>query len=369
MNAIELLRYTVESNASDLHLRPGSPPVLRIADTLKKLNLPPLTEKDIAMFISEAVDQRHRDHLQNSNEYDFAISMKGLGRFRVNCYRHMGAMALSLRYVSHNIPGFESLHLPPILLDLSMRKRGLIIVTGTAGSGKTTTLAAMIEHINIHSPMNIIAIEDPIEFVFKDKESIIAQREIGLDTDSFHTGLKYILRQDPDVILIGEIRDVETMSVALMAAETGHLVFCTLHTLNAAQTIDRALSFYPPHENQQIRNLLADTLEAIISMRLLPRNDTIGLVPAVEVMVCTGLIRDYIRDGSKTHQIPTLIEEGTIAYGMQSFDQNIMKLYQDGFIGYEVAKANCTNPADFDLRVKGIQGIDYQSRRPFETSG
>ena len=367
MNAIELLQKTVESNASDLHLRPGSPPVLRIADTLKKLDSPPLTEKDIETFIKDAVDERHRNHLENTNEYDFAINVKELGRFRVNCYRHMGAKALSLRYVSHIIPKFDDLHLPPILLDLAMRKRGLIIVTGTAGSGKTTTLAAMIEHINNHAPVNIIAIEDPIEFVFTDKEALIAQREIGLDTESFHTGLKYILRQDPDVILIGEIRDVETMSVALMAVETGHLVFCTLHTLDAAQTIDRALSFYPPHEGQQIRNLLADTLESIISMRLLPRADAIGLVPAVEVMVCTALIREYIRDSSKTHEIPTLIEEGTIAYGMQSFDQNIMKLYQDGFINYEVAKANCSNPADFDLRIKGIRGIDYQSRRPLES--
>ncbi|UCE19980.1 MAG: PilT/PilU family type 4a pilus ATPase [Gemmatimonadota bacterium] len=367
MNAIELLQKTVEANASDLHLRPGSPPVLRIADILKKLDLPRLTEKDIETFIAETVDERHRNHLEKSNEYDFAISLEGLGRFRVNAYQHMGVKALSLRYVSHVIPKFEDLHLPPILLDLAMRKRGLIIVTGTAGSGKTTTLAAMIEHINNHAPVNIIAIEDPIEYVFTDKEAIIAQREVGLDTDSFHSGLRYILRQDPDVILIGEIRDVETMSIALMAAETGHLVFCTLHTLDAAQTIDRSLSFYPPHENQQIRNLLADTLEAIVAMRLLPRSDAIGLVPAVEVMVCTGLIRDYIRDSSKTHQISTLIEEGTIAYGMQSFDQNIMTLYQEGLIGYEVAKANCTNPADFDLRIKGIQGIDYQTRRSFET--
>ncbi|MFQ6093633.1 MAG: type IV pilus twitching motility protein PilT [bacterium] len=366
MKPIELLQKTVESQASDLHLRVGTPPTLRIADTLQKLDLPPLTEEDIATFISEILDERRRKLLEERNEYDFAISVKGLGRFRVNCFRRMGTRALSLRFVSHLIPEFEDLHLPPILLDLAMRKRGLIIVTGTAGSGKTTTLSAMIEHINNHAQVNIITIEDPIEFVFADKKAIIAQREVGLDTESFHTGLRYILRQDPDVILIGEIRDRETMSVALMAAETGHLVFCTLHTLDAARTIDRTLSFFPPHEDQQIRNLMADTLEAIISMRLLPRADTTGLIPAVEVMVCTGLIRDYIRDSSKTHLIPPLIDEGAIAYGTQSFDQNIMKLYQDGFISYEVARANCTNPADFDLLSKGIQGIEYQTRRPFE---
>jgi twitching motility protein PilT len=367
MNVLDLLHKTVESQASDLHLRVGTAPTLRIADTLQPLELPPLTEEDVDTFIAELLDERRRKLLEENNEYDFALNIEDLGRFRVNCFRRMGTKALALRYVSHVIPNFEDLHLPPILLDLSMRRRGLIIITGTAGSGKTTTIASMIEHINQHSPVNIIAIEDPIEFVFSDKKAIIAQREIGLDTETFHTGLKYILRQDPDVIFIGEIRDQETMSVALMAAETGHLVFCTLHTLNAAQTIDRALSFFPPHENQQIRNLLSDTLDAIVSMRLLSRADVVGLIPSVEVMVCTGLIREYVRDASKTHLIPTLIEEGAIAYGMQSFDQNILKLYQDGYIEYEVAKANCTNPADFDLKIRGIQGIEYQTQRPFET--
>jgi len=366
MKPMELLKKTVECGASDLHLREGNPPTLRVAGALQKMDLPPLTEEDIDGFLSDVVDERHRTLLQQRNEYDFAINVENLGRFRANCFRRMGTKALSLRFVSHVIPKFEDLHLPPILLDLAMRNRGLIIVTGTAGSGKTTTLAAMLEHINNHASVNIIAIEDPIEFVFADKNAIIAQREVGLDTESFHTGLKYILRQDPDVILIGEIRERETMAVALMAAETGHLVLCTLHTLNAAQTIDRSLSFFPPHEGQQIRNLLADTLEAIVSMRLLIRADVAGLIPAVEVMVCTGLIRDYIRDSSKTHLIPSLIEEGSIAYGMQSFDQNIMKLYRDGLLTYEVAKANCTNPADFDLRVRGIQGIDYQTKRPFD---
>ena len=366
MNSLELLRKTVELQASDLHLRVSAPPIVRIADTLQKLEFPPLTEEDIATFISEVLDERQRKLLQERNEYDFAISVEGLGRYRVNCYQRMGTKALALRYVSHVIPKFEDLHLPPILLDLAMHKRGMIIVTGTAGSGKTTTIAAMIEHINTNAPVNIVAIEDPIEFVFTDKKAIIAQREVGLDTESFHTGLKYILRQDPDVIVIGEIRDQETMSVALMAAETGHLVVCTLHTLNAAQTIDRSLSFFPPHENQQVRNLLADTLESIISMRLLPRADAVGLIPAVEVMVCTGLMREYIRDSAKTHLIPSLIEEGSIAYGMQSFDQNIMTLYRDELIEYEVAKNNCSNPADFDLRVRGIQSVEYQTRQPFQ---
>lgn len=366
MNAIDLLRKTVESDASDLHLRVGTPPTLRVADTLQPLDFPPLTEEQVDTFISDLLDERRQQLLEKNSEYDFALNIEGLGRFRVNCFRRMGTKALALRYVSHIIPKFENLHLPPILLDLSLRKRGLIIITGTAGSGKTTTIASMIEHINHHAPVNIIAIEDPIEFVFTDKKAIIAQREVGLDTESFHTGLKYILRQDPDVIFIGEIRDVETMSVALMAAETGHLVFCTLHTLNAAQTIDRALSFFPAHENQQIRNLLSDTLEAIVSMRLLPRADVLGLIPAVEVLVCTGLIREYVRDGSKTHLIPSLIEEGAIAYAMQSFDQNILKLYQEGFIEYEVAKVNCTNPADFDLKIRGIRGVEFQSQRPLE---
>jgi len=322
-----------------------------------------VSAEDIETMLATLLDERQQKQLQESNEYDFALHLEGLGRFRVNCFRRMGTKALALRYISHTIPNFQNLHLPPVLLDVAMRKRGLVIITGTAGSGKTTTIAAMIEHINQNASVNIISIEDPVEFVFSDKKAIVAQREIGLDTESFHTGLKYILRQDPDVIFIGEIRDQETMSVALMAAETGHLVFCTLHTLNAAQTIDRSLSFYPPHESQQIRNLLADTLEAIISMRLLVRSDMVGLIPAVEVMMCTGLLREYIRDSSKTHHIPTLIEEGATAYGMQSFDQGIMNLYQDGFIDYQVAKENCTNPADFDLKVRGIQGIKYEAQR------
>jgi twitching motility protein PilT len=289
-----------------------------------------------------------------------------MGRFRVNFYRQRGSTGIAFRLVRSDIPSFEELNLPLVLKKLSDNKRGLIILTGTTGSGKSTTLATMLDHINQTRAENILTIEDPIEYVFRDKKSIVSQREVGGDTASFVSALRQAFRQDPDVILIGEIRDVETMSIALTAADTGHLVLTTLHTLNAVETISRIISFYPPHQHQQIRLLLSATLQAVICQRLMPRSDGPGRVPGVEVLVSTASVREYISDPTKTILIPELIESGAIQYGMQSFDQSIMNLFKNGIISYEEAMSQATNPDDFDLRLKGITGASERGWEEFE---
>lgn len=252
------------------------------------------------------------------------------------------------------IPSFEELNLPDSIKDIAEARKGLIIVTGTTGSGKSTTLASMIEHINSTRGENILTIEDPIEYIYRDKKSIISQREVGGDTESFASALRHSFRQDPDIILIGEIRDSDTMGIALTAADTGHLVLTTLHTMNAIETVSRIISFFPPHQHQQIRLLLAGTLKSVICQRLLPRTDGPGRVPAVEVLINTASVRESIIDQMKTTNIIELIEQGTVQYGMQSFDQAIMKLFRSGLIKYEEALAQSSNPDDFDLRCKGI---------------
>jgi twitching motility protein PilT len=254
------------------------------------------------------------------------------------------------------VPSFEELNLPPVMKKLTQERRGLIVITGTTGSGKSTTLASMIEEMNSSRADNILVIEDPIEYIYRDKKSIISQREVGADTETFASALRSAFRQDPDVILIGEVRDLETMSIALTAADTGHLVLTTLHTLNVVETITRIISFFPPHQHQQIRLLLAGTLKAIICQRLIPRSDMPGRVPACEVMVGTGAVRDCIVNPDKTANITELIEMGGVQYGMQTFDQSIMRHYKNGLVSFEDAMANATNPDDFDLRLKGISG-------------
>jgi len=278
-----------------------------------------------------------------------------LGRFRINIYRQRGTIGIAIRAVNTLVPGFEELHLPNVIRDLSLEKRGLICVTGTTGSGKSTTLAAMLEHMNANRMDNILTVEDPIEYIYRDKKCIISQREVGADTESFSSALRHALRQDPDIIMIGEIRDVETMSIALTAADTGHLVLTTLHTLNAVETISRIVSFFPPHQHQQIRLLLAGTLTAIVGQRLLQRCDMPGRVPALEILTTTAAVREYLMDPEKTSSIPDLIEQGK-QYGMRTFDQSILELYRQGKISFEEAMAQCSNPDDFDLRVKGIMG-------------
>ncbi|MCX6828870.1 MAG: PilT/PilU family type 4a pilus ATPase [candidate division Zixibacteria bacterium] len=305
--------------------------------------------------VGQVLNEQQLDRFRKKNEMDLALSVAKLGRFRINLFRQRGTTGIAIRAVNTNVPTFEELNLPDTIRKLSLERRGLIIITGTTGSGKSTTLAAMIEYMNSNRDDNILTIEDPIEYIYRDKKSIISQREVGADTESFSNALRHAFRQDPDVILLGEIRDLDTMSIALTAADTGHLVLSTLHTLNAVETISRIISFFPPHQHQQIRLLLGGTLKAIVCQRLLARCDMAGRVPALEVLISTGAVKDYIINPEKTAGIHDLVEQGG-QYGMITFDQSIMNLYKSGMISFEEAMNQCTNPDDFDLRVKGITG-------------
>lgn len=366
MNLKELLSEMIAKQASDLHLRVGLKPMLRVDGKLQPVRQETLGPKDMEKAVEQVLNPEQKSAFDRRNELDLALSVSKMGRFRVNFYRQRGTTGIAFRLVRSVIPSFEELNLPGALQKLADERRGLIIVTGTTGSGKSTTLAAMIDRINHTRAENILTIEDPIEYIFKDEQSIVSQREIGGDTASFVSALRQAFRQDPDVILIGEIRDIETMSIALTAADTGHLVLTTLHTLNAVETISRIISFYPPHQHQQIRLLLSATLRAVICQRLMPRSDGPGRVPAVEVLVSTASVREYIADPAKTPLIPELIESGAIQYGMQSFDQSIMDLFKRGIISYEEAMAQATNPDDFDLRLKGITGASERGWEEFD---
>jgi len=361
-----LLQVMRDQDASDLHLRVGMPAVYRINGELIPQDAPPLVAEDLDRLIGELLTDSQRQQFDEDWEFDVALDLPDQGRYRVNLFRQRNEMAAVFRAIKSEIMGFQQLSLPAVLADLSLRRRGLILVTGTAGSGKSTTLATMIDHINQNSTMNIVTIEDPIEFIYTNSRSIIAQREVGSDTRTFHAALRHILRQDPNVILIGEIRDTETMSVALKAADSGHLVLSTLHTIDAPQTINRIISFFPLSEQHHIRLLLASNLQAVISMRLLPRADGQGRIPAVEVMVATGTIREYLLDPDKARLIPDLIEEGTSQYGMQSFDQSLLQLFQRKLITMETAKKFSTRPGDFELKVEGIVGTSDRSMRFFD---
>ncbi len=368
MDLRELLQEMLEKKASDLHLRVGMPPVFRIDGRLFLKDAPPVDLEGMKEIIGQALSPEQGDGFYKRKELDLALSVSKLGRFRVNLYYQRGTPGMAVRAVKRVIPSFEELNLPQVVKKLAEEQRGLILVTGTTGSGKSTTLASMVDHINEIRRANILTIEDPIEYVHINKKSIIYQRELGGDTEGFATALRQAFRQDPDVILLGEIRDMETMSIALTAADTGHLVLSTLHTLNAIETINRIISFFPPHQHQQIRLLLSGVLKAIISQRLLNMADGKGRVPAVEVLVSTASVRDYLIDPLKTPQIIDLMEAGQTQYGMQTFDQSIMKLYQQGLITYADALLNSTNPDDFELKVKGITGAADRRWTEFQKS-
>lgn len=365
-NLKELLQEMRSKGASDLHLRVGMPPTFRVDGQLGKGDHPALSAEDVDVLLDQTLSRDQREAFERDKEFDIALDHPELGRYRVNVYQQRNGTAIVFRAIESNILDFKALNLPPVLANISLGRRGLVLVTGTAGSGKSTTLAAMIEHINKNSGMNVVTIEDPIEFIYDNKESIIAQREVGSDTHSFPNALRHILRQDPNVILIGEIRDTETMSVALRAADSGHLVLSTLHTVDAPQTISRIISFFPLNQQQHIRLLLSGTLLAIISMRLLPKADGKGRIPAVEVLVGTPTVREYLLDPAKSLLIPNLVEEGTTAYGMQSFDQSLLHLFQRGLITIDVAKKASTRPGDFELKVAGIVGASDRSLRFFD---
>ena len=324
--------------------------------------------KDMEVVAEQILTPPQKDRFKNTREVDFAFGVSGLARFRANFYVQRGSIAMVFRHVPVEIKSVDELDLPEMLKDLSMKQRGLMFVTGTVGSGKSTTLAAMVREINENVNKNIITIEDPIEFLHQDKKSIINQREIGSDTSSFHEALRHILRQDPDVILVGEIRDALTMEIALMAADTGHLVLSTLHTIDATQTINRVISFFPPHQHQEIRYLLSSTLQAVISQRLIPVKEGKGRVPAVEVMVVTSTIREYIIDPEKAPLIQQAIREGVSSHRMQSFDQSLMQLLTDGRISMEEAMKNSSNPHEFALRLKGIQATSDKTWDSFENA-
>jgi twitching motility protein PilT len=357
----QLLKAMVENKASDLHIRTGIAPTFRIHGDLKKLYDIKITYQMMDSFLADIMTQAQKDTFENTKECDFALSARELGRFRVNVFRQRSTPAIVFRHINSTIPKFDTLGLPEIVLKLALKKRGLVLVTGTTGSGKSTCLAAMIDHINEMESTHVLTVEDPVEFLHRDKKSIISQREIGTDSYSYANALKSALRQDPDVMLIGEIRDLDTMQIALTAADTGHMVFATIHTTNATETIHRILSMYPPHQHDEIRLLLASCLEGIISLRLLPKVGENGRVPAAEVLVNTAAIKEYIMDKGKTEFIETAIAEGHMQYKSQTFDQALLLLFNSGKISRETAVNAATNPEDFELKLRGITGTSDRS--------
>lgn len=361
-----VLQQMVQLNASDVHLKVGRPPVLRVNGDLQTLEMPGLRPEDLKQLAEQIMTPRQVKEFTENKEADFAIGVPGIGRFRVNVFQQRGTVAYALRAVPYQVRTVEELNLPAVVSEIAMRPRGLVLVTGITGSGKSTALAAMVQHINENRNANVITIEDPIEFLHRDNQSNINQREVGLDTGSFSAALRRVLRQDPDVILIGEIRDLETLEVALKAADTGHLVFSTLHTTDAAQTINRVISFYAPHQQNEVRFMLSSALQAIISLRLVPRKDRAGRVPAAEILINTAAVRDQIRDMTASLNIPDLIKEGTVQYGMQSFDQSLMGWYSQGVISYESAMFYASNPSEFALRVQGVAGSSDTSWEGFQ---
>jgi twitching motility protein PilT len=349
----QLLRYMSDQGSSDLHLKAGSPPAVRLNGRLVMLkDIKPLTPDQTHALAAGMMDERQKEAFEDRCEADFAYSLAGVGRFRVNVFHQRGSIGLTLRRVTTERASMEELGLPQAVRRLADETRGLVLVTGTAGSGKTTTLAAMIDHINHSRDGHIVTIEDPIEVLHADDRCIINQREIGIDTDSYADALRHVVRQDPDVILIGEMRDHETVAAALTAAEIGNLVLSTLHTIDATETINRVIDFFPPYQQKQIRLMLASTLRGIISMRLIPSING-GLVPAVEVLVSTGTVKEYIIDPAQTFKIRDAMEEGEY-YGMQTFDQSLLRLYQAGQITLDDAMSMAGNAHDFKIKVRQL---------------
>jgi twitching motility protein PilT len=347
-----ILRAAVKEGASDLHFKAGEPVLFRVKGKLRPLKVPRLKPEDTRAVI-EVLKPRHLAELkiEDLQELDFSFALAGTGRFRVNCFRQRGSLALVVRVIPNQVPDFKELNLPQSLPKLADEQRGMILVTGTTGSGKSTTLAAVINHINNTRMAHVVTIEDPIEFLFLNKRASIVQREIGVDTSSFAAALRAVLRQDPDVIMIGEMRDTETIDIAMKAAETGHLVISTAHTTDAAKTVQRVLSVFPPSEQAMMRIRLAESLKAVVSQRLLPRADGRGLIPAVEVMVGTRVVQECIRHQERTYELNEFIAKGR-HYGMQTFDQHLLALIQSGQITREVALSAATSPADLDLQLR-----------------
>ncbi len=367
MNIDDLLKIAVDRKASDLHLKVGNHPILRINGILHPLvELKRLMQEDTIAMAFSIMNSQQKDRFKEEHELDMAYSVPGLGRFRCNVFQQRGAVGLVLRIIPTQVKSISELNLPLVLENIADERRGMILVTGTTGSGKSTSLAAVIDHINIHRVEHVITIEDPIEYLHRDKKSIINQREVGQDTNAFAKALRSALREDPDVILVGEMRDLETVETALLAAETGHMLLSTLHTLDATETINRIISIFPPHHQKQIRIQLASVLRAIISMRLIPTTDGKGRVPAVEILINTPFIQDCIIVPEKTKLINEAIQQGISQYGMQTFDQSLFLLYDKGFITFEEALKWCTNPDEFKLKKSGIQSTKEMSLEEME---
>lgn len=367
MDLNQILLEALSQEASDVHIKVGAPPIFRVNGALKSWNeIKPFDLNDVSKMAFGLMNDWQKERFIKNREVDMGYEVYGLGRFRVNVFQQRGKMRIALRIVPYQIKTLEELHLPPVLRNVSLEQRGLILVTGTTGCGKSTTLASMIDIINSERNCHIITIEDPIEFIHEDKKSIVDQREIGSDTSTFSSALRVALRQDPDVILVGEMRDFETIETALTAAETGHLVMSTLHTLNATETITRIISVFPPYHQKQVRLQLAGVLKGVISQRLVPRVDGKGRVPAAEVLVSTARVRECIVEKDKTNEINDAIAKGVTSYGMQSFDQSLMYLMKESLITYDEALKHSTNPDDFTLRVKGILATSDTTWDDFE---
>jgi twitching motility protein PilT len=352
----DLLKIAVERKASDLHLKVGAFPVLRVDGVLQPMTeMRRLLQEDTMAMAFSIMTARQKEKFKTDFEIDASYQVPTLGRFRASIFQQRGTVGLVLRVIPTRILTIRELLLPPVLERICMEQRGLVLCTGTTGSGKTTTLAAMVDHINNLRNQHIMTIEDPIEYLHRDKKSIVNQRELDVDTKAFLYALRSAMRQDPDVILVGEMRDAETIETALTAAETGHLVLSTLHTLDATETINRIITVFPPHQHRQIRLQLGAVLKAVISLRLMPRADGLGRVPAVEVLVTTEYVRECVENKEKTRYIKDAIKAGTSQYGMQSFDQSLYQLYKSGLITLEEAMKQASNPNEFRLKIQGIQ--------------
>ncbi len=355
MELNEILSEAVRNEASDVLLKVGVPPAFRIrADFLPLEGAAPLDAETVQRIVDGVLDQRRSIKLEQDLQVDLAYSHPDLGRFRVNIFRQRGFLSLVIRVIPSKIRNVSELNLPPAVERLATERRGLILVTGTTGSGKCTTLAALVEYINRTRQAHIITIEDPIEYEHPDRLSFVNQREVGYDAVDFPSALKSALRQNPDVILVGEMRDLETIETAILAAETGHLVMSTLHTLDAQETITRVISVFPEHQRDQARLILASVIRGVVSQRLIPRADGLGMVPAAEVLVASARVREYIADKQKTRDLHDVIAQGHTSYGMQTFDQSLMALFRSGLITYNEALVHCSNPSDFELKVRGI---------------
>ena len=367
MELNEILKVAIKGGASDIHLKTGLPPLFRVDGALVPLrDGQRITLDEMKSMAFSMMNPVQKARFEEQREADLAYGIAGLGRFRVNIFQQRGTIGIVLRVIPFGVKSVDELNLPEVIKTISREHRGLILVTGTTGSGKSTTLAAMMEQINSERTSHIMTIEDPIEFLIRDRRSIVNQREVGVDTHSFANALRGALRQDPDVILVGEMRDFETIETALTAAETGHLVMSTLHTLDATETINRIISVFPPYQQKQVRLQLSTVLKAVISQRLVPRADGRGRVPALEVLVSTGLVRELIADKERTKELSDAIAKGYTTYGMQSFDQSLMQFVKEGLVTYEEALKNVSNPDDFALRYRGIASTSDSNWENFQ---